>query len=173
VLADKLIKDKTDAQFRKVFATKVRGLQALLWALGHDRLDFVGLFGSIAGRYGNAGQADYAMANEVLNRAAWALANARPGCRVMSINWGPWDGGMVDDALRAQFEARGVPLIGRDIGIDAFMRELTASAGSVPEVVFACKPQALLDTSSRDHAQPARRTGVREVVAAQIAAQVA
>jgi acyl transferase domain-containing protein/NADP-dependent 3-hydroxy acid dehydrogenase YdfG len=173
VLADKLIKDKTDAQFRKVFATKVRGLQALLWALGHDRLDFVGLFGSIAGRYGNAGQADYAMANEVLNRAAWALANARPGCRVMSINWGPWDGGMVDDALRVQFEARGVPLIGRDIGIDAFMRELTASAGSVPEVVFACKPHALLDTSSRDHAQPARRTKVREVVAAQIAAQVA
>ncbi|MBK8796505.1 MAG: hypothetical protein IPM07_09100 [Anaerolineales bacterium] len=36
-------------------------------------------------RTGNAGQSDYAMANEVLNRVANELAKTRAGCVVKSI----------------------------------------------------------------------------------------
>lgn len=135
VLADKLIKDKTDEQFNRVFAAKVRGLRTLADALRDDPLAFVSLFSSIAGRYGNPGQSDYAMANEVLNRAAWALAAERPECRVCAINWGPWEGGMADPAIRAQFEARGVKSIPLDVGADAFVAE-ALFGGDAPEVVF-------------------------------------
>ena len=38
VLADRLIEDKTDADFRQVYATKVDGLRALLDAVGEDAL---------------------------------------------------------------------------------------------------------------------------------------
>ena len=137
ILADKLIKDKTDGQFARAFATKVAGLHALLAACGSDDLRFVTLFSSIAGRFGSAGQSDYAMANEALNRAAWAISNARPDCRVAAINWGPWEGGMVSSAVRDYFEARGVPIIPVDLGTAAFVRELLASPDGHPEIVFA------------------------------------
>lgn len=135
VLADKLIKDKTDEQLHRVFAAKVQGLRTLTDALRDDPLVFVSLFSSIAGRYGNPGQSDYAMANEVLNRAAWALAAQRPGCRICAINWGPWEGGMADPAIRAQFEARGVRSIPLDDGADAFVAE-ALFGGDAAEVVF-------------------------------------
>ncbi len=137
VLADKLIKDKADQQFERVFKTKVDGLMALLSATDADELEFVNLFSSIAGRYGNTGQSDYAMANEVLNRMAWSLKNLMPKCKVSSINWGPWEGGMVDDAVRAKFQSMGIPLIPEAIGVDAFLRECLRGSGSNPEIVFA------------------------------------
>ncbi|MDA0698636.1 MAG: SDR family NAD(P)-dependent oxidoreductase, partial [Chloroflexi bacterium] len=63
VLADKLIAEKSTEQFARVFDTKVRGLQVLLQATGKDALNALVLFSSVAGRFGNVGQADYAMAN--------------------------------------------------------------------------------------------------------------
>ena len=35
----------------------------------------------------------------------------REGCAVVSIGWGPWDGGMVTPALAAHFKSMGVPLV--------------------------------------------------------------
>jgi acyl carrier protein/NADP-dependent 3-hydroxy acid dehydrogenase YdfG len=148
VIADKLIADKTDAQFERVFRTKVDGFRALWSALGQDDIAFVALFASVAARFGNPGQADYAMANEVLNRAAWSVAASRPNTRVMSFNWGPWLGGMVNDGVRAQFEARGIPIIPPEIGIEAFLQEL-AHQGP-PEVVFAGRADAVLSGASPD-----------------------
>ncbi len=111
VLEDRLIEDKTVEQFRRVYDAKVKGLENLLRAAGGDRLKYLALFSSVAGRFGNKGQADYAMANEVLNKIARKEALSRPDCRVVSINWGPWDGGMVSPALRKEFERRNIPLI--------------------------------------------------------------
>src|SRR5262249_44926966 len=67
------------------------------------------LFGSVSGRFGNAGQADYAAANEVLNRFAWRLTSEWPRARVVCINWGPWtSSGMAKDAVRAKLAQRGL-----------------------------------------------------------------
>ena len=126
-LADRLIADKTDAQFAKVFRTKVVGLRALLDATVDDELAFLLLFSSVAGHSGNQGQADYAMANEVLNKVA-ALEQRRrgPRCLVRALGWGPWDGGMVDASVRARFAGMGVPLIPIDVGARLMRDELCA-----------------------------------------------
>ncbi len=139
VLSDALIENKTDAQFSSVWSTKVLGLRALLDATRGDPLEWLCLFSSVAARAGNAGQADYAMANEVLNKVAAVEARRRgDACRVVSIGWGPWDGGMVTPTLRTHFESRGVKLLAIEAGTQAFVRELTGQ-GDV-EVVVAGDP---------------------------------
>ncbi|MBC7541539.1 MAG: SDR family oxidoreductase, partial [Candidatus Sericytochromatia bacterium] len=137
VLADKPITAKSTEQFDRVFNTKVLGLRALLAATADDPLDVICLFSSVAGRSGNVGQSDYAMANEILNKVAGALA-VRPGgqCRVKALNWGPWAGGMVTPALQAHFQSRGVALIPPDIGADMFVAELRDTSPGAVEVVI-------------------------------------
>ena len=106
VLADKRIEDKTTAQVDRVMDTKVLGLHALLEATRGDPLEVIALFSSVAGRFGNVGQVDYAMANEALNEMAVHLACAPSSGRapvVKSFNWGPWEGGMVTPALKQMF----------------------------------------------------------------------
>lgn len=136
VLADKRIGDLTEGQFARVFTTKVQGLAALLEATRGDALKLVALFSSIAARMGNAGQAAYAAANEVLNKVA-AAERARRGAsaRVVAFDWGPWDGGMVDPALKAHFVRAGVGLIARAAGATAFAHEAAHDGPS--ELVIA------------------------------------
>ncbi|GAB1354369.1 hypothetical protein MASR1M12_31070 [Erysipelotrichia bacterium] len=111
VLRDRRIEDKTREMLDDVIDTKVAGLRHVLKAVIKDNLKAVVLFSSFSGRGGRLGQVDYAMANEVLNKAAQKLRILRPECRVMSFNWGPWDGGMVTPALRNVFIAEGIGLI--------------------------------------------------------------
>ena len=137
VLADAFLTKKTVDNFDHVFGTKIMGLKALLEATSTDDLEVVCLFSSVAARTGNAGQADYAMANEVLNRVAAELTRAHAGCHVKSLGWGPWEGGMVTPELKALFEQRGVALIPVDAGARAFAAEmLEDSSESAVEVVL-------------------------------------
>ena len=134
VLYDRRIVDKTDEQFARVFETKVRGFENLMNALSDDPLTHLVVFSSVAARFGNAGQADYAMANEALNKLARQTASRRPQCQVRAINWGPWDGGMVSPELKREFSRRGIDLIPLDQGAQAMVREM-AGTGPV-EVVL-------------------------------------
>lgn len=130
-LADKLIADKTDAEFDAVFDTKVLGLRTLLSATRQDPLTLLCLFSSAVAQQGNPGQCDYAMANEILNHVACAEQERRgAGCVVRSIGWGPWDGGMVTPSLRQHFTSLGVPLLSTQAGRHAFIAE-TRSADEV------------------------------------------
>ncbi|MDD2388330.1 MAG: SDR family NAD(P)-dependent oxidoreductase, partial [Desulfobacterales bacterium] len=126
VLEDRLIVDKTPEQFDRVFFTKVDGLFNLLDATREDDLNYIVLFSSVAARMGNRGQVDYAMANEVLNKIAWKESAERPDCRVISINWGPWDGGMVSPSLKREFERNGIQLIPVAEGVECLLREMSA-----------------------------------------------
>ncbi|MDT0609143.1 SDR family oxidoreductase [Streptomyces lancefieldiae] len=128
VLADKRISDKTDEQFDRVMSTKVDGLRALLAATADDPIGTICLFSSVAGLFGNAGQSDYAMANGVLDHVASAQRIRRPDCRVLSIAWGPWRGGMVTPALAEHFGRSGIALIPVQRGAAAFTAELGAPA---------------------------------------------
>jgi acyl transferase domain-containing protein len=124
VIADKRIADKTDGQFDRVYATKVDGLRALLDATAADPVELLCVFSSVAARYGNPGQCDYAMANEVLNQVASAQRQRRPSCRVRSLGWGPWEAGMVTASHAAYFTGLGVPLIPLAAGAQAFVAAL-------------------------------------------------
>ncbi|MGZ5051727.1 MAG: SDR family oxidoreductase [Methylobacter sp.] len=137
VLADKEIKSKTLEQFRRVVRTKVDGFRHLLDATRRDALSHIVCFSSVAARRGNAGQVDYAMANEVLNRVC-RTEQARRGdtCLVKSIGWGPWAGGMVDPGLEKHFAAMGVALIPLDEGARLFADEFTGRNGAAVEIIF-------------------------------------
>jgi acyl transferase domain-containing protein/acyl carrier protein/NADP-dependent 3-hydroxy acid dehydrogenase YdfG len=136
VLADKLIAELTPDKFDVVFSTKIDGLEALLDATRQDPLRFIALFSSVAARNGNPGQAAYAMANEVMNRVAHAEAAHRAGLRVKSLNWGPWDGGMVTDALRKHFAKNGVGMLGIEEGTKLFSDEILHGADGEIEIVL-------------------------------------
>ena len=137
VLADRLIIDKTREQFAQVYGTKVTGLRTLLAATAGDELRFIALFASTTGRFGRTGQVDYAVANEVLNKLAQSEARRRPGCRAVSINWGPWDGGMVTPALKKVFAGEGIELISLAKGSELLIREIAATEGPVEVVALA------------------------------------
>ncbi|TXL90026.1 type I polyketide synthase [Streptomyces sp. IB2014 016-6] len=137
VLADKRIADKTEEQVEHVMSTKVDGLRALLAATADDPLDVICLFSSVAAVFGNAGQSDYAMANEVLAQVASAEQARRPGCLVRCIAWGPWRGGMVTPALEGHFGRSGVPLIPLEQGAAAFTAELEGAPGEARVVLVA------------------------------------
>jgi acyl transferase domain-containing protein/NADP-dependent 3-hydroxy acid dehydrogenase YdfG len=134
VLADRKIEDQTIDQFDDVYGTKVDGLRALLAATEHDSLKLLALFSSSTGRFGRAGQAAYAAANEALNKLAQRESRRRPACRVVAVNWGPWDGGMVTPGLRGLFAAERVGLIPLAAGARHLVREITAN-DRAPEVV--------------------------------------
>lgn len=123
-LADKRIEHKTEADFEGVYRTKVVGLENLLCCVDPGKLDFLVLFSSFVGFYGNAGQADYAIANEVLNKSAHRLQRCYPRCRVVSMGWGPWDGGMVTTELKQHFQQLEMALISPVFGAQLLANEI-------------------------------------------------
>ncbi|SIO57161.1 polyketide-type polyunsaturated fatty acid synthase PfaA [Singulisphaera sp. GP187] len=135
VLADRRIEDQSDEQFATVFDTKVAGLRALLEATAGDDLRVLALFSSSTARFGRTGQVAYAAANEILNKWAQREARDRPSCRVVAVNWGPWDGGMVTPSLRPLFESEGIPLIPPRDGARYLVEEIQSTTDRPVEVV--------------------------------------
>ena len=143
VIDDKRIADKTLASFADVFRTKVDSACILARKLRPETLKFLVFFGSVSGRFGNVGQVDYSAANEVLNKLANQLARRWPA-RVVCINWGPWDGGMVSPELRTLYAARGIGLIPVEQGARAFVDELRIAEHPNAEVVVSCSVEQML-----------------------------
>jgi acyl transferase domain-containing protein len=134
-LADKLIEKKSEQDFERVYSPKVKGLENLLDCVPASQLDYLILFSSVAAFHGNVGQTDYAIANEILNKAAYLVKRDHPSCHVVSINWGPWDAGMVTPELKAIFAQRGVEVIPIEVGARMFVDELVA-ADQAPQIVM-------------------------------------
>ncbi len=99
----KLIADKDSEAFDRVFLPKARAALELWEGLKPARMV---TFGSVAGRFGNAGQCDYAAANELMA----ALARSGRG-RLLNIAWTAWD----EVGMAAQGSARQVLV---DSGVD-------------------------------------------------------
>ncbi len=141
IIEDKLIVDKSLASFDAVFDTKVDSAFILSRYLKFDSLQLLVLFSSVAGRYGNRGQADYAAANEVMNRLAWQMQQKYSKTRVVAINWGPWDSpGMANEAVKRQFIERGVIPISVAAGRQFFADELRYGSACEVEVIAGEAP---------------------------------
>ncbi|RZM84290.1 hypothetical protein C3B51_04050 [Pseudoalteromonas rubra] len=89
---------KSDEQLDKVFAAKVAGTDNVL-ALAKRQtqpVDFVMLFSSITSWLGGAGQYEYCIANQYLDKVAAQSGHAFP---VLALNWDTWrDVGMMAKA---------------------------------------------------------------------------
>ena len=141
IIEDKLIVDKTLASFDAVFDTKVDSTFILSRHLKFDSLQLLVLFSSVAGRYGNRGQGDYAAANEVMNRLAWQTSQKWSNTRVVAINWGPWDSlGMANEAVKRKFIERGVVSITVPAGRQFFADELRYGSKKEVEVIAGFAP---------------------------------
>jgi NAD(P)-dependent dehydrogenase (short-subunit alcohol dehydrogenase family) len=152
-LADKLIEKKTEQDFEWVYAAKVQGLENLLHCVPLAQLQYLVLFSSVAGFYGNAGQSDYALANEILNKSAHLIKQRYPGCHVVSVNWGPWDSGMVTPELKRIFADRKIDVIPLDVGAQLLVDELATEHQDDVQIVVgnaipptATPPDAVLRT---------------------------
>ncbi|MFI6344271.1 SDR family NAD(P)-dependent oxidoreductase [Streptomyces sp. NPDC050560] len=150
VLADQLVANKKASEIERVFAPKLTGLRVVAGALDPERLRHLVLFSSVAGFFGNRGQSDYAMANEVLN--AWASSHKRrhPAARVTSLNWGAWDSGMVSPEIKAVFKERGITLIPVATGAGMFTEQF--DAGRAADVVTVLGPTTPLSEPERPEA---------------------
>ena len=142
VIEDRLVKDKTPESFDRIFQTKVVGARILTERLDPARLKFCALFASVASRFGNKGQSDYAAANEVLSKLALLLDRRWPA-RVFSVAWGPWSEiGMVAD-LEAHLVRRGLRLISPQEGPELFVAELLHGRKGESEIILAGGAEAL------------------------------
>ncbi|MBV6624145.1 MAG: SDR family NAD(P)-dependent oxidoreductase [Rivularia sp. (in: Bacteria)] len=135
-LADKLIEKKTEEDFEKVYSAKIQGLENLLGCVNLSQLEHLVLYSSVAGFYGNIGQSDYALSNEILNKSAHLLKRQYPQCHVVAINWGGWDSGMVTPELKKEFARRGIEIIPVEAGAKMLVNELNDSFRDSTQVVI-------------------------------------
>ncbi len=142
VLADKPIQKKTEADFDAVISTKIHGLEAMFSVITDSDLEYLVLFSSAAGFYGNNGQSDYAIANDILNKTAYQFSSAYPQCHVVSFNWGPWDGGMVTPELKRYFKERNVEIIPLAEGAAIFEGEMHPSRQQTVQLLVGSSMRA-------------------------------
>ena len=127
----RLLPDKDEAAFRRVYEGKALGGLALAESLGSHTF-FVSM-GSVAGRFGNAGQVDYSAANEAMAQ----VCLLRP--RSLHVAWTAWaDVGMaVRGGMDQLLSSRGVELLPARAGARVLC-DLVAAAVS-GELVIAGK----------------------------------
>ncbi|MEU8582693.1 type I polyketide synthase [Streptomyces abikoensis] len=82
----------TPGRLRAACAPKRDGLDAVLAAVDTRRLRLLVAFGSVIARIGLPGEADYALANDLMRRRVDELAEALPHCRCLTVEWSQWEG---------------------------------------------------------------------------------
>ncbi|MES2929538.1 MAG: SDR family NAD(P)-dependent oxidoreductase [Pseudomonadota bacterium] len=165
---DNYVVNKSEDEFRRVLAPKVRGTVNLDQATRQLVLDHFVLFSSVAGAFGNPGQADYAAANGFLDefaahRNGLRAQGTRQG-RTLSVNWPFWrDGGMsLDPAIVERLQSRGMSPMSSATGM-AVLADLLAApqAPSNRLVMVGSRPMLLAmvapppQAPAREPAQPA------------------
>ncbi len=138
--------DKDPREFDLVFDVKSDGWFNLLHEIGDMPLGATVAFSSIAGRFGNAGQADYSAANDLLCKITSSFRTTRPATRGIVIDWTAWGGiGMATrGSIPKMMELAGIDMLPPEAGIPLIRRELTAG-GTRGEIVIGQRLGALLN----------------------------
>jgi len=136
--------DLTREALRRHLAAKRDGLRLLLDAFG-DGLRLAVGFGSIIGRFGLAGQAAYAIANDALRADLEEWAANHPGCRTRVLEWSVWSGvgmGVRLDAVE-RLRRAGVAAIGPADGAAALLAAVEDADAPVTLLATGRFPQAV------------------------------
>ncbi|ORB61046.1 type I polyketide synthase [Mycolicibacterium tusciae] len=114
-VADQLLVNMSEDDFAKVLAPKTVGARVLHDAFKDHDLEFFIMFGSAGSTIAAPGQGNYAAANAYLD--AFAHYRRAQGFPAITIGWGPWSVGMVEDLkLEKVYAQRGIELITPAVG---------------------------------------------------------
>ena len=138
--------DKEPKEFDLVFDVKADGWFNLLHAIGNMPLGATVAFSSIAGRFGNGGQADYSSANDLLCKITSSFRTTRPATRGIAIDWTAWGGiGMATrGSIPKMMEVAGIDMLPPQAGIPLIRRELT-TGGTRGEILIGQRLGLMLD----------------------------
>jgi NAD(P)-dependent dehydrogenase (short-subunit alcohol dehydrogenase family) len=119
---------KDPKEFDLVFDIKADGFFSLLKAAQGLPIGATVAFSSVAGRFGNNGQADYSAANDLLCKLTSSMRAWRPATRAIVIDWTAWGGiGMATrGSIPKIMEMAGIDMLPPEAGIPTIRRELTA-----------------------------------------------
>jgi acyl transferase domain-containing protein len=155
VIRDAFLAKKTATELREVLAPKIIGTINLDEATQRLELDQFVLFSSVAGAFGNLGQADYAAANAFMDayagyRNELVLQGRRRG-RSLSIGWPLWqDGGMqVDQAVLARMRRSGLAPLRSGAGLEALSRCVSQDEPA-PHIVVLSGARAVIEQNYID-----------------------
>ncbi|HEY6886865.1 MAG TPA: SDR family NAD(P)-dependent oxidoreductase, partial [Solirubrobacter sp.] len=144
---------KAQAEYDLVFDVKADGWFNVMHALRGKPVGALVAFSSIAGRFGNAAQTDYAAANDLLCKAVSSLRAS--GTRGIAIDWTAW--GEIGMASRGSIPkvmaAAGIATLPPAVGVPAVRREL--QSGTQGEVVVAGALGILLEETPQRVTAPA------------------
>jgi acyl transferase domain-containing protein/acyl carrier protein len=98
-------------EFDLVFRVKADGMFNLMAATRDLDVKAIVVFSSVAGRFGNAGQADYSAGNDFMCKTVSWWASSRPNGLGIALDWTAWGG--IGMATRGR-----IPEIMKEAGID-------------------------------------------------------
>ena len=132
--------EKSPEEFGRVFDIKADGFFNLLRAAKGLPIGATVVFSSVAGRFGNSGQADYSAANDLLCKVSSSMRRWRPDTRTIAIDWTAWGGiGMATrGSIPRIMEMAGIDMLPPEVGIPTIRRELTAG-GVRDEIVVGLR----------------------------------
>ncbi len=133
-VADQLLINMSEADFAKVMAPKVTGTRVLHEAFHDHDLEFFVMFGSAGSTIASPGQGNYAAANAYLD--AFAHYRRSLGLPALTIGWGPWSVGMVEELnLEKLYASRGIELITPAVGAKILDRVISQDITDVADVI--------------------------------------
>ena len=113
---DQLLVNMSETDFATVMAAKVAGTRVLHNTFAGHHLEFFVMFGSAGSVIASPGQGNYAAANAFLD--AFAHYRQAQGLPALTIGWGPWSVGMVEELkLEKIYAQRGIELITPAAGV--------------------------------------------------------
>jgi enediyne polyketide synthase len=124
--------------FERTLAPKIGGLEAVLAATDPGSLRLLITFGSIIGRAGLRGEADYATANDWLTDLTHRVAEDYPECRCVALEWSVWSGSGMGERLGVleSLMREGISPIRTEEGIEILRRVLADPAAPTAMVVM-------------------------------------
>ncbi|MGD9702702.1 MAG: SDR family NAD(P)-dependent oxidoreductase [Acidimicrobiia bacterium] len=121
--------DKEPHEYDLVFDVKSEGWFNVFHAAQDMPIAATVVFSSVAGRFGNRGQTDYAAANDLLCKITSHLRRTRPDTRGLALDWTAWGGiGMATrGSIPKIMELAGVEMLPAEAGVAWIRRELLSS----------------------------------------------
>ena len=138
IIRDNFIIKKTTQEFLEVLSPKVSGVVHLVRYTRDMPLSFFVLFSSIAGAFGNQGQADYSTGNAFMDMYAYyrnqQVALNKCSGKTLSVNWPLWKEGWMyvdEETEKVMKENLGMIAMKTSSGIHALYKGLASGFSQV------------------------------------------